>query len=61
MLTLHHKTSIVCILSDSHPSGPVIGLAICFGLFFVITIAMSTVLLVLHVTSLKKRRNVKGK
>ena len=60
MLTLHYKTFIVCIHSDPHPSGPIIGLATCFGLFFTITVAMSTVLLVLCVTSFKKRRNEKG-
>ena len=61
MLTLHYKTSIVCIHSDPHPSGPIIGLATCFGIFFTITIAMSTVLLVSCVISSKKRRSDRGK
>ena len=51
---------IVCVHSDPHPSGPIIGLAICLGLFFAITVAMATVLLVLCMISFKKRRSEKG-
>ena len=51
---IHYKIFIDCIHSDSHPVGPIIGLATCFGLFFVITVAISTVLLVLCVNYFKK-------
>ena len=58
---IHYRISIVCIHSDPHPLGPIIGLASCFGLYFAITVAISTVLLVLHVKYFKKWRNEKGK
>ena len=46
---------------NPHTSGPIIGLATSLGLFVAITVALSTVLLVLHVKNFKKWRNEKGK